>query len=75
MPPRKKTVHDDDEGEPVAATDPQTTPAPETTVAEDGVSEYELPDGGTYLLTAKDAEARGGKAVKPSNKAVTPSNK
>lgn len=71
MTTRKKS-----EEEPVAATDPQTSPNAPTTVASEEVSEYELPDGSTYLLTAKDAEARGAKAAKkPANKAVTPSNK
>jgi hypothetical protein len=78
MPTRKKNVPLPPEEEPVAATDPQTSPnAPDpTTVAAEGVSEYELADGSTYLLTAREAEQRGAKAVsRPANKAVTPSDK
>ena len=73
MVTRKRKSEED-----MAATDPHVTPAPQqpSTLADDTISEYEMPDGLTYMLTAKEAETRGAKAVgKPANKAVTPQNK
>lgn len=73
MTTRKRTIREPEE--PVAATDPITTPklvAPEPDPGDLG--EYEL-NGSTFQFTAADADRLGAKAVAPANKAVNPRNK
>lgn len=66
----------EEESEPVAATDVHTTSIPGKSLASGELSEYQMPDGSTYLLSADEAKKRGAKSVaRPANKAVTPQNK
>jgi hypothetical protein len=60
--------------EPIETHTTDETRAGATTVASSDLGEYEI-DGRTFLLSAEEAKARGAKAVRPSNKAVTPENK
>lgn len=72
MPARKRTIREPEE--PVAATDPITTPRRSAPADPGELGEYEL-NGNTFQFTAADAERLGAKAVEPKNKAVTPRNK